>query len=302
MAANEPVKSVPNASLSVGGVLALELAGGAAPGHAALGQAEAGELVALLARDLGELVAEVRGLELSFAAAHFDPAEALRPGWPLHRRLEELAQRAPGREQGPRVIAFGADAAGEVPLPFRADAGLRGGALRVLPFLLAGDAVAVEKVRAKFEDILLERGMAQADTALLAQRGFDAKIEHARYLTLHDLAAMTAMQYQHQGLEPLWPLIETALLQPQAEEWLDAPPEPLLRYANGEASIALFTPAGWQRRYAPTLADDDPRLQRGYDYFLARQRQLAAVLEAHGIPVLFAHCADREDPRGVLAD
>ena len=295
MTANDPVKPI-----HVLGVLALELAGGEPPGRAALGQAEAGELAALLARDLGELGPDARDLELVFAAAHFDPAEALRPGWPLHRRLEELAQRAPGRDEGPRLIAFGADAQGDVPLPFRADPDLHGGALRVLPFLLAGDAQTVAKVREAFEEILLERGMAKPDTALLAQRGFDAKIEHARYLTLHDLAAITAMQYQHQGLDALWPLIETALLQPQGEAWLDAPPEPLARYSDGEAHIALFTPAGWKRRYAAQLDDEDPRLPRGYDYFLARQRQLAAVLEAHGVPVVFAHCAEKADPHEAL--
>lgn len=292
---DDPVKAV-----HVMGAMALELAGGNEPGRAALSATEAAALAELLARDLAALVPEVRGLELSFAAAHFDPAEMLRPGWPLHRRLEELAQRAPGREQGPRVIAFGADASGDIPLPLRANPDLRGGALRVLPFLLRGDAETVAKVGALLEEILLERGMAQADTALLAQGGFAAQIEHARYLTVHDLAAMTAMQYRHQGLEPLWPLIETALLQADGEAWLDAPPEPLLHYAHGEVRIALFGPAGWKHRYAAQLDDADPRLARGYEFFLARQRQLAAVLEAHGVTVVFAHCADREDPRAVL--
>ncbi|MFT3761551.1 MAG: hypothetical protein QM761_02860 [Pseudoxanthomonas sp.] len=294
--------SQPQPEIHVMGVMALELAGGDAPGRDALGQAEAGALAAKLARDLAELAPEARTLELVFAAAHFDPAEILRPGWPLHRRLDELAQRAPGRDEHvPRLIAFGADAQGEVPLPFRAADDLRGGALRVLPFQLRGDAATLARVAARLEEVLLERGMAQADTALLAQDGFAARIEHARYLTVHDLAAMMALQYRNQGLEPLWPLVEAALLRPQAEEWLDAPPEPLLRYAGGEARIALLTPAAWKRRYAPQSAEDDPRLLRGYEYFLARQRQLAAVLEAHGIEVTFAHCADDADPRAALA-
>ena len=90
--------------------------------------------------------------------------------------------------------------------------------------------------------------MAAADTALLAQESFGARIEHARYLTVHDLTAIMAMQYQHQGLQPLWPVIETALLAPDEEEWLDAPPEPLLRYASGEVQIALLDPGAWQQR------------------------------------------------------
>src|SRR3546814_5850413 len=92
----------------------------------------------------------------------------------------------------------------------------------------------------------MERGMAGADTALLAQEAFGLQVEHARYLTLHDLCALMAMQYDHAGLAPLWPVLETALLSRDREAWLDAPPEPLLRYADREARIALLPPSGWR--------------------------------------------------------
>lgn len=284
------------------GVLALELSAGTVPQRAALSSSDAGTLAERLGRDLAKLVPAVAELDLTFAAAHFDPAEALRPGWPLHKRLEELRQRAPGqqsRQDGARLIAFGADEAGDVPLPFQADAGLQGGHLRVLPFLLSGDDHTVHAVGERLEEILLEVGMAQPDAALLAQEAFGAQIEHARYLTLHDLAAMTAMQYGNEGLQSLWPILEVALMTPAQEAWLDAPPEPLLRYTQGEAQIALFEPCGWRLRYAPDVNDDD-KLERGYQYFLARQQQLAAVLEAHGIPVTFAHCPGKADPREAL--
>ena len=282
------------------GVFALELAGGSAPETAALRQQDAGQLAGLLARDLAKLVPGTHALDLAFAAAHFDPAEILRPGWPMHRRLDELMQRAPGRDQGPRVIALGADAAGGVPQPLQAEADLGGGALRVLPFLLSGAPDTVQALREAFEEILLDRGMAQADTALLAQQAFGAKVEHARYLTVHDLLAIMAMQYQNQGLQPLWPVIETALLAPDHEEWLDAPPEPLLCYAAGGVQIALLDPVAWQQRHAGQVHGDADRLARAYEYFQARQRQLAAVLEAHGIPVTFAYCAEAADARHAL--
>jgi len=281
------------------GAIALELAAGSAPRHAALAPAQASGLAERLGRDLAVHAPQVRDLDLVFAAAHFDPAEALRPGWPLHQRLRELHQRAPGRGEGARVIAFGADAAGDVPLPLQADPGLAGGLLRVAPFLLVGDDHTVESVGERLEAVLLETGMAQADTALLAQTAFGAQIEHARYMTLHDLAAMTAMQYDHGGLGALWPVIETALMAPAEEQWLDAPPEPLLRYAGGEVHIALFEPMAWRTRYAPQEATDE-RLERAYQHFQARQQQIAAVLEAHGIPVTFAHCPGKADARETL--
>ena len=281
------------------GVMALELMAGSNPRNAALTAAEASALAEKLGRDLASLVPQVRDLDLVIAAAHFDPAEALRPGWSLHQRLRELHQRAPGRGEGPRVIAFGADETGDIPLPLQADEGLRGGLLRVVPFLLAGDDHTVDAVGERLESVLLETGMAQPDTALLAQTAFGAQIEHARYMTLHDLAAMTAMQYEHGGLGALWPVIETALVAPAEEHWLDAPPEPLLRYANGEVHIALFEPMAWRARYAPQEATDE-RLERAYQHFQARQQQIAAVLEAHGIPVTFAHCPGKTDARETL--
>jgi len=281
------------------GVLALELAGGTAPTRAALSPGQAGALAERVGRDLAQWVPRVRELELSLAAAHFDPAEVLRPGWPLHRRLDELRARAPGRDEGPRLLAFGADAQGEVPLPFQADAGLGGGSLRVLPFLLSGSPEVVAEVAEALEEVLLAQGMAQADTALLAQDAFGAQIEHARYLTVHDLAAMMSMQYDNQGLAALWPLLEAALLAPQGSEWLADAPEPLLRYTGGEVRMALFDPAGWCAHYRQDRADCD-RLKPLYEQYLARQRQMAAVLEAHGVPVLYVHVEPGQDARAAL--
>ncbi len=293
--------SNPDSEMSALGVVALELAGGEQPRKAALSAEQAGELAALIGRDLAKLVPQASGLDLVLAAAHFDPAEALRPGWPLHRRLEELQVRAPGRNQGPRLLAFGADASGEVPLPLQADTALAGGGLRLLPFVLTGgeDKTLLQQARDALEEVLLANGMAQADTALLAQTAFGAKIEHARYFTVNDLAAMMAMQYDNQGLAALWPLLETALFSPGREQWLEAPPEPLLRYADGEVRMALFDPAGWCAHYGHDRADCE-RLQRIYEQYLMRQRQMAAVLEAHGIDVLYVHVEAGQDARVAL--
>ena len=161
-----------------------------------------------------------------------------------------------------------------------------------------GEAGVVASVGDRFERELIERGMAGAGTALAAQEAFGLVIEHARYLTAHDLAAMTALQYEHAGLAPLWPLLETALLEPDGEAWLDAPPEPLVHYIDGEARIALFEPRAWKQRYAPEEPCDMPegraKLERQHQHFQARQRQIAAVLGAHGVAVNFVHCAEGE--------
>ena len=274
------------------GVIALELRDGQPPREAALAVARAGDVAELLGRDLVALAPAAAGCDLALLGAHFDPAEALRPGWPVHRRVQELLQRAPGRGQGARAIGFGADAAGEVPLPLHCDPALAGGGLRVLPFVLQGEGI--EAVATVLEAELLDRGMASAGLALALQDGLGASIEHARLLSLHDLLAMTALQYENAGLAPLWTLLEAALLEPDAEAWLDRAPEPLARYGDGEVRIALMDPVAWHARNAPAEADA-ARLERGFALFQARQRQFAAVLGAHGIDVNFVHCPDGKD-------
>ena len=285
-------------SLSCLGAFAIELSPGADVGRMLLPPDEAGALALLVARDLAKLVPEAAALDLGLVAALFDPVELLRPGYPLHAELERLVARAPGLAGG-RVIGFGAGPEGLPgalkPAPEHAQ-----GPLRLLPLLVRGDTAAIAVVGDRMEQVLLDTGMAGADTALLAQEGFETQIEHARLLTLNDLAAMMALQYEHAGLAPLWPLVEAALLAPDQEQWLDAPPEPLARYANGEVRLALLDIDAWaEGGFAPAGADA-ARLSRAFDHFQIRQRQLAAVLEAHGIPVTFDHCPAGRDPRDVL--
>ena len=294
--------------LHVLGALALELTGAAPVARDALAQPEVGALAALVARDLAKFAPEAAQLELVTVGAHSDPVELLRPGWPLHRELDQLAARAPragvARDEG-RVIAFGAHDE-RLPGALAPSPDYAGGPLRLMPFVLGGPADVVSIVGDAFERDLIELGMAGADTALAAQEAFGLQVEHARYLPVHDLAAMTAMQYEHAGLAALWPLLETALLQPEGEAWLDQLPEPLIHYTEGEARIALFSPNAWQQRYAAEVqgeADDATRdrLQRRHQLFEARQRQIAAVLGAHGVPVNFVHCERDADCRNALS-
>ncbi|MFT3807970.1 hypothetical protein [Arenimonas sp.] len=281
--------------LSCLGALALELSPGSAPEHAFLGQAAAGELAERIARDLARFVPTAAGLDLAIVAALFDPVELLRPGWPRHAELERLIAQAPARGDA-RVIAFGARD-GILPASLAPEADYAGGPLRLLPFVLRGDDATMAQVGAALEETLLETGMAAADTALLAQDHFGAAIEHARYLTAHDLAAMTAMQYEHAGLAALWPLIETALLAPEERCALDAPPEPLLLWRDGAVRIARFDVDTWKARgYAPHDADA-AREARAYERFLMRQKQIAALLQGHALNVVFVDCPVDTDPR-----
>ena len=289
------------------GAVAIELRPGAAPARGVLPAAEAGDFAQRVARDLARAAPAAEALDFGLVAALHDPVELLRPGWPLHAELERLVARAPGAAGG-RAIGFGASGDGGLPSVLQGDPDHEHGPLRLLPWLVRGDAARIAAVGDVLEDVLLDTGMAAADTALAAQQGFGVDVEHVRLMTINDLAAMIAMQYDHAGLAPLWPLIEVALLAPTGEQWLDAPPEPLARYADGGVRIAMLDADAWaEHGFAPAAADgtrdgDAARLTRAFERFQMRQRQFAAVLGAHGIPVVFDHCPAGRDPRAVLAD
>ena len=207
------------------GAFALELSPQTRAQTLSLPQVQAGELAALLARDLARWVPGVRDCNFTVLAALFDPVEILRPGFPLHAELERLTAQVPGQGSA-QIIALGANE-NALPATLAPSSEFAEGPFRLVPFLLRGDAELIRQVGEQLEASLLDIGMAPADTALFAQENFKAQIEHARYLTVHDLAAMMAMQYEHAGLKNVWPLIETALLAPNESCWCDVMPEPL---------------------------------------------------------------------------
>jgi len=116
------------------------------------------------------------------------------------------------------------------------------------------------------------------------------------------LAAMTAMQYENVGLGALWPVLETALLSPSQECWLDQPPEPMVHLVDGQARIAMLDDDAWLALQPEEMRNaESARIERGFIRFQMRQRQIAALLEAHGIPTTFDHCPAGLDPRAVLS-
>lgn len=257
------------------------------------------EMADYVAADLSWLLEGVENLDLAVATAAFDPSEILRPGWPVHSALIELVQQAPNMG-GPRVLGFGSHA-GEMPPKLRPDPKLRDGLLRLVPFVLHGDPELLAPVEARIEDIMMEKGMAQAATNAFAQKIFNVPLRHVRYLSLNDLVTMTALQYENAGIDPLWPIIENALFHPEREAWLDAPPEPLLYWGGDTVRMAELALEAWQAHgFVPPGFEGD-KAERGHAFFLRRQQQYRAVLGTHAIAVEMVPVTAAQDPRAVLA-
>lgn len=280
------------------GLLALELSPGHGMDKAQLSVSEAGKLGELMADDLRQWIAPHADIDISLAGACFDPVEILRPEWPVHRELARLSHLAP-KSADARLLSIGADA-GIMPEGLQPKADFQGGPMRLIPFVLSGPAASISAVQDRMEAELMERGMAGAGTALAAQDLFGAVIEHARYMTLHDLVALMAMQYEHNGLTPVWPIIETALFAPHKDVWLDAAPEPLIFLKANIAHIAMLDSHQWAQMQTDINGKDCEQLERQFQMFQMRQRQIAALLEAHGIEVNFDFCPDARTARATL--
>ena len=270
------------------GLLALELCPGQQMANAELKLKQASQLADAVAADLKTWIETQTDIDICVAGIAHDPVEILRPNWPIHQQLARLMLLAP-KSLDARVMSIGADTEG-TPVGLNPLVEFQQGPLRLVPFVLSGPATSIAQLQSKLEEDLMERGMAGANTALLAQELFSVAIEHARYMTLHDLVALIAMQYQHNGLELVWPIIETALLAAQQSYWLESPPEPLIYFEKNTAHIAMLDYHQWALMQLDAKEKSCEQLENQFQMFQMRQRQISALLEAHGIEVNFDFC------------
>jgi len=257
---------------------------------------EAQRLVASIARDLARLFGDLADLDLVLSAACHDPAELMRPGWPIHRSLGQLAEISPG-ETG-RVMAFARSGEGFAAPELAPDPALSGGPLQVVPLLLAGASERIAALGARMESELLERGMAGAEVALEAQQLMGLPLEHARYMSLNDLCAMTAMQYGHAGLEAVWQLVEGGLFDPAGNEFLLEDGLPPLHRDGLDLRLGSEDLAAWNERHGAGL--DADALARRWSQWPARLRQVESVLAAHGLACRRVELGANDDAERVL--
>ena len=126
--------------------------------------------------------------------------------------------------------------------------------------LRPGWPIHAEQVGAQMERDFEDKGLADSATSLLLNEAFSIRCEHARYLTHHDLCALTAMQYEHAGFDAIWSILECALLSPGREALATLGDAVELHYREGRVTIS-----GDARAVA--------------------YRQAHAILSAHGISV-----------------
>ena len=262
-------------------VLALELAPGDTPGRRLLDRAVAEAVGHLLAADLQRLLPGAAAAHLAVAAALFDPAQVLRPGFPLFADLGDFAARALAPAAAPQIVAFGSHAGSMPSDALQPSTALGDGPLLLLPFSLFGPAATLAPLGARMEQEFLARGEAGTALADALMRRFELRLQHARYLTRHDLCALTCVQLEHAGFAAAWEILEAALLAPQtAHAAMSARGRPW-QWRDGAAHTALPAHAD----FAAAL----PSAQSCHDWAggLFELRQFLALFTAHALPVVF---------------
>ncbi len=233
-----------------------------------------------LSFELAKQLKSLDGLGLVWMAASYDSAQILRPGLPIFKALDEL-YRAGLRDplDAPQIMTLQA-LRGQAPSPDLAvEAALLGGAMVFIPLMLMGEAAAIAEASAVLEANLLETGLTDARTALMLVDALGHQAEHARLMTLNDLAAMMSMQYSHVGMDEVWQVIEAAVLSATPSVAPNITGSSTLNYQNGTAVMQL-------QNFDPV---DAPEARALHIEVILKQRQMLALLQAHAVPVvLFA--------------
>jgi hypothetical protein len=263
-------------------VLAIELRGPPPATLPCVPTEQAARLVDAIAADLSRLLPGVDGLGLAVAGALFDVAQVLRPGWPLFQELALLYRRERRSDPAPAVMGFGT-AGGRMASPvLEPEPGLGGGPLVLVPWVLVGEDALAQAIGARMEQVFTEQGLAGAEVPLFLAQGFGLAVEHARYLTRFDLCALMAIQLDHAGLGPVWPLLEAALLAPDSAQFVRSEGGAGWRCESGSVRGAAFGFDAWARGPGAALAP--PARAEGFAETLLMQRRAAALLAAHGLP------------------
>ncbi len=239
-----------------------------------------------IAADLSRLLKGVEKLGLAVAGAVYDQTQVLRPSFPLFAELYHYYERSlSGGEFVPQCLSLGAENGSMASQVMQPESHDHAGPLLLLPFLLFGPEQVTGKVADLMEQVFIEKGQADARTALKIEELFGLKTAHVRYMTVNDLCALLQVQLEHLGLAELWTLLEAALYGSEDAVSTVTSAGNQFYFAKNQASTAFLTFNQWVD--SPWASKETGRYEAGNGYaaYLRMQRQFSLSLAMHGIPL-----------------
>jgi len=259
---------------------------------ATLDSVQSEQMLAHLSADLRALLPGVTACSLIAAGAVYDQTQLLRPGFPVYHALEAVAgeglKHAESSRFTPRLVSIGAKqgslpVAELQPLP---DVPLS--LMQLLPVVLHGPPAAVAELGQAMEYRFLEEGQLSAHSAAWLETAFDVRINHARFMTLTDFNAMLRMQLEHFGFLPLWQLLDAALNGAGSAVSVSDRQGQVFELRDGVVHAGFQTFDHWANAGAGAgLPAVRQQLAAAYADWTREQRQYAATLAAHGLPMRF---------------
>lgn len=231
-------------------------------------RADAERLGGLIAEDLAHCVPEVTRGHLITGPALLEPGQVISPA---HAPWSSML-RVAGPEREPGVTSLGAHAGRLAHAPLMPYWTPPRGRFVCLPIVLSvADAAVHEALSARLEQTLFETGGLRppAMGTLVEISGLDPV--HGQLMTRADLMALIKVQLAGAGLDPFWPPVEHAVLQPQQQVTLELP--------GGLVADWNVDGGGWELDFVPYHAADCDAA--AYALWLRALRQTTAVLESH---------------------
>jgi|GEM_PF-1852103 len=236
---------------------------------------ESRRLGGLVAEDLSHCVPEVTTGHLVTGPALLEPGQIISPEhapWHAMARVAGMDADA-GADAVPEagITSIGAHLGQLAHAPLMPYWSPPRGLFLCLPILLAVEAAELDPLGSRLEQTLFESGGLRppAMGTLADITGLDPV--HGQMMTRTDLMALLKVQLAGAGLDPFWPPVEHALLEPKRAERLELP--------GGLVADWNVNAGGWELEFVPLhLAAVDPD---EYALWLRALRQTTALLESH---------------------
>ncbi len=233
-----------------------------------LDRAQSERLAGFVAEDLAVCSAAVTLGRLLAGPALLEPGQVLSPARGAFRTLIEIASREADGQPG--VIALGASG-GRIPYPALMPGESIAGSLFVcLPLLLSVSGSVAAAIETDLEQRLFDLGGLRPPALATLADCTGLEPVHGQLLTRMDLMALLKMQLAGARLDPFWPPVEHAILEPERRGQLDLP--------AGLTAQWLPRQACWQFGFEPLPAE--PGQLDDYARWLRAFRQTAALLDA----------------------
>ncbi len=264
--------------------------------HRLLDRADAEHLGHALAADLARVIPEATGSLLTLSAGLLDMTDLIRPGFPAHTGIEQLAEAAMN-QQGfePRVLSIGASG-GRMPHPdLMPRQQTPQGLFLAMPLLVSAPTESGRSLENLAEQKLFEHGGLGPPGLQIITRTTGLEPVHGQMLTLHDLMALQQVQLEGAGMDASWKVLESVLVEPdkpfetRSAEGLKMAWDPV----DGQVELEFLTPRDWLSDRAGDLVH--------YPFWLRAARRYPALLTAHGLACRWCHGTGRIVQEGPAA-